>query len=577
MTLSCQRMRAICAAAAISVLFGCSDGGGRVRPKVVPSASPSPSVVVVSPAPAPAPFLELSVIGTSDLHGRITTLPRLGGFLTLLRATRPVLLVDGGDMFQGTLESNGVEGEVVVAAYRGLGYDAVAIGNHEFDYGPVGPAAVARAGEDAQGALRARAAQAKGAFPFLSANLRDASTGALPTWDNVAATRLVERGGLQVGIIGISTESTPRTTMAANFAGLAVAPLAEVVTTEAAALRARGAEVVVVTAHAGGKCGKLDASAPDDLGSCDQREEIFEVARALPAGAVDVIVGGHTHQGVAHKVNGIAIVQSFANGKAFGRVDLTWDRAGKRVSAVKIFPPQSVEDESYQGVQVVPEAAIEKIITPAVEAAAARRGEPLGVTLEGPLKRDYDAESALGNLVATLMLEAGADADIAITNGGGLRADLPAGPLTYGAVYDAQPFDNRFARLTMTGRQLRALVKRNLSSTGGILSLAGVTVEAVCVRAKLEVTLLREAKGKKKKATPIADGDSLQILTSDFLATGGDDFGKADKVVIDEAGEPLREAVVARLRARGGILRAAEWLTPARIKLPGKRPVRCKN
>jgi len=571
-------MRAICAAAAISILFGCSDGGGRVRPKVVPSASPSPSQASASPtpAPAPAPFLELSVIGTSDLHGRITTLPRLGGFLTLLRAVRPVLLVDGGDMFQGTLESNGVEGEVVVAAYRGLGYDAVAIGNHEFDYGPVGPAAVAKAGQDAQGALRARAAQAKGAFPFLSANLRDATTGALPAWDNVAATRLVERGGLQVGIIGLSTESTPRTTMAANFAGLAVAPLAEVITTEAAALRTRGAQVVVVTAHAGGKCGKLDATAPDDLGSCDEREEIFEVARALPAGAVDVIVGGHTHQGVAHRVNGIAIVQSFANGKAFGRVDLTWDRAGKQLSAVKIFPPQSVEDESYLGLQVVPDAAIEKVITPAVEAAAARRGEPLGVTLEGPLKRDYDAESALGNLIATLMLEAGADADIAITNGGGLRADLPAGPLTYGALYDAQPFDNRFARLTMTGRQLRALVKRNLGSTGGVLSLAGVTVEAVCVRAKLEVTLLRAAKGKKK-AAPIADGDSLQILTSDFLATGGDDFGKADKAVIDEAGEPLREAVVARLRARGGTLRASEWLVPPRMVMPGKRPVRCKN
>ena len=87
------------------------------------------------------------------------------------------MLVDAGDMFQGTLESNLGEGAAVVRAYNLLGYDAAAVGNHEFDYGPVGPAPTPRApGDDARGALKARAAEAR--FPFLDANLADVASGA---------------------------------------------------------------------------------------------------------------------------------------------------------------------------------------------------------------------------------------------------------------------------------------------------------------------------------------------------------------------------------------------------------------
>ena len=95
------------------------------------------------------------------------------------------MLVDAGDMFQGTLESNMTEGAAVVRAYNALGYDAVAVGNHEFDFGPVGPAPSPRApGDDPRGALKARAAEAH--FPFLAANLVDDATGAPPAWPNVA-------------------------------------------------------------------------------------------------------------------------------------------------------------------------------------------------------------------------------------------------------------------------------------------------------------------------------------------------------------------------------------------------------
>ena len=137
-------------------------------------------------APGRDPLVTISIVGTNDLHGHIEALPRLGGYIANLRRARArdgggVVLLDAGDMFQGTLESNMNEGAAVVRAYNALKYDAAAIGNHEFDFGPVGPATAPRApGDDPRGALKARAAEAQ--FPFLAANLVDAATGALPAW-----------------------------------------------------------------------------------------------------------------------------------------------------------------------------------------------------------------------------------------------------------------------------------------------------------------------------------------------------------------------------------------------------------
>ncbi|MBK8713763.1 MAG: metallophosphatase [Deltaproteobacteria bacterium] len=344
-----------------------------------PSAPAEPEhPTPVAPAPAPTP-ITLSIVGTNDLHGHIEALPWLGGYLANLRHARAddgaVVVLDGGDMFQGTIASNLEEGAPVVAAYRALGYDAVAIGNHEFDYGPVGPAATAKtAQDDPRGALRARIEEA--GFAFLSANITTVDGGPAPLG---LPSTLLERAGVRIGVIGATTESTPHTTLAANVADLRFTPLADAIAREATALRGRGAAVVVVAAHAGGKCTAFEDAAA--LASCERDEEIMHVADALAPGLVDVIVAGHTHQAMAHRVNGIAIIESYANGSAFGRVDLVVD-AG-RVESVTIHPPQRIcrggegpaacEPAPYEGREVAPDPRVAQAIAPAMTAAEALR------------------------------------------------------------------------------------------------------------------------------------------------------------------------------------------------------------
>ncbi|MBZ5712203.1 bifunctional metallophosphatase/5'-nucleotidase [Nannocystis pusilla] len=545
--------------------------------------------------PPPAgEHVTLTIIGTSDLHGHLRALPLLATHLAALRRERAaegggVVLVDAGDMFQGTLESNLVEGASVVDAYAALGYDAVAVGNHEFDFGPVGPRATAATpfgeGEaDPRGALQARIRQAP--YPFLAANLRRKGSDE-PAGIGVPST-LIERAGVKVGIVGVTTEGTPHTTIAGNITDLEVAPLADTIAAEAASLRARGAAVVVVAAHAGGRCTAF--ADPDDLASCEPDHEIMAVARALPPGAVDVIVAGHTHQAMAHRVGGVAIVQSYALGAAFGRVDLVIDKTSGHVVSNMVHaprklcagagadpddPPAVCDARDDAGAPLVADATLAAVVAPALAAADAVRERPLGPTVAAAFVARHRAENPLGNLFVDLMLRARPDVDAAIINGGGLRADLPAGPLRYGALYESFPFDNRFARVRLKAGDFAAMIAGSLGG-GAFFSLGGLEAVAACDGADLGVTLF-------KAGVPLAADREIVVLASDFLATGGDrafaglqERGLA--TVTLEEDPPLREALAAELEEMGPVaLAPIEFHDPSRPRLraPGDPPVRC--
>lgn len=303
---------------------------------------------------------------------------------------------------------------------------------------------------------------------------------------------------------------------------------------------------------------------------------------ALPAGMVDVIVAGHTHAAMAHRVGEVAVIESYSSGRAFGRVDLRINPSGV-VTAKTIQQPRDlcVDAEAatctttdYEGHPVTPSAEVAALIAPALTTASELSNKSLGVTLTTEVPRSYDKESAQGNLFADLMRAATPGADLALTNGGGLRADLPAGPLTYGGLYNAMPFDNRFAKVTLTGAHVRRMISNNLQTGSGIFSWSGLRVTATCTNGSLEV-FIRDERGK-----PITDDRKLVLATSDFLASGGDGvIGRlklpAGSVV--ESDTIIRDAVAAQLVARGGKIAAGDVYDPdqPRLVYPPPRPVKC--
>jgi len=549
----------------------------------------------------------LSLVGTTDLHGQVFArdgrggLALLGGYLANLRAARAadggaVLLFDSGDTYLDGIESNLSEGAIVIDAYNALGYTAAAIGNHDFEFGAVDSRRF-EAGADKRGAIKARAAQAR--FPLLAANLLE--DGRPVEWPNVRRSILVDAAGVKVGVIGVMTRDALSMTLASNVVGLQVTALAVALETEASRLREEGAALVVVASHAGGYCGRFDV--PADLGSCDDTSEMFDVVRALPRGLVDVVFAGHTHAAVAHEVNGVAIVQAYSWGRAFSRVDVVIDRpAGSdgaissvlpqaaspkpqapSVAAVHIFPPREVcaredaqgrcaADETagaqahYEGRPVLPDAAVETAMAPALARVRALQATPLGPVLETPLHRGSGTEeSALANLFADAIREVAPGTDVAIgqaSGPGGLRVGLPAGPATMGTLYETFPFDNIVVRRTLTGAELRQVLTAQLRRPrwgGRALGVSGLHVRLACSDGGYDVDVAH-ASGR-----PVRDEERLVVAMTDFLAARTAAIAPAAGT--PHAGEPqvqMVDAVARWMRARGGRLSAAQFADPER-------------
>jgi len=531
----------------------------------------------------------ITVMGTNDVHGELVARENRGGMTTFsgyVAAVRDVrsadgamLLVDAGDMWQGTLESNLNEGYAVVEAYNAMGYAASTVGNHEFDFGPLGPKSIPESDEDnPQGALRVRAGDAD--FPLLASNLIDAETGEMVAWDNVQASTNVERAGVQIGIIGVLTESTPATTIAANTRGIRIAPLADAIETQARLLRENGAALIVVVAHAGSRC--LEFDDPFDTSSCEMSGEIMRVANALPAGLVDHIVGGHMHQGIAHYVNGIAVTASYSNTRAFSRVDFTIDRRSGEVEESRIYPPQEIcvmeseEPCEYEGRPVVPMPEVVAIAERAQDVAARRQVEKLGVYLETPMTLNSRPESILGNLMTDAVLEMN-DADISIHNVyGGIRAELPEGELTYGNVFRMFPFDNRIAIVEMSGRDVRRIMEKQAHSANRPAGFSGMRVFVSCNADQMSIRMVRQ------DGSEIPDDDALRVVANDFLLLGGDGIFVP---VTPEGGFAMpygtpmvRDTLVHWFKERGGRMHADDFFDPENLRWnrPDPMPPDCR-
>jgi len=500
--------------------------------------------------------LRITIVGTNDLHGWVMgqkeRFPRgeirYGGvatfasYLQVLRADNPdgVVLVDAGDLFQGTLMSNLTEGGVVIEALNQLNYDAAAIGNHEFDYGPVGPiSAATQATMDPFGALKARISQAK--FPLLSTNIYETATGFRPTWLPSDGTVIVQRHGLKIGIVGLTTPQTPTVTLPINVQTLKFRPLASEALAAATRLREKGVDLVVGVVHAGGKCG--DCSNMHDVSSCDvDAGEVFEMMKGLPEGTLDAVVAGHTHAQIAHMVNGTPVVESWALGKYFGLIEISVDPQTRKIipsrtqifSGIEICETWDIDTKScdprklrpradevtpvsakFRGQLIRQDQTVLQAMQPSEQAVAELQQKDLGLTVPTQLGRVYEGEGELGDFLAD-SLRAMSKTDVALMNPGGLRADLKAGPLTYGTVYEVIPFDNAVAVRDLTGEQLERLLLAAFGSKKGVFQVSGIEVKlSRCV----VPDRLRgfTVGGKKWEATK-----KYKVALPDFLARGGD-------------------------------------------------------
>ncbi len=518
----------------------------------------TPQGPVPPPAGEGAP-IRLSLVGTNDVHGWVMSqvekfpagdirhggVASLAAHLKVLREDNPggVVLVDAGDLFQGTLLSNVTEGQVVIDAFNRLGYDAAAIGNHEFDYGPLGPVSATQPGMDAFGALKARIAQAK--FPLLSVNIYEADTGLRPSWLPGDGSIIVERRGVKVGLFGLTTPQTPTVTLPINVATLKFGRLAPEALTAARRLREHGADLVIAVVHAGGKCGRCDE--PHDLTSCDtDAGEIFEMMKGLPDGTLDAVIAGHTHAQIGHFVGGTPVMESWALGRYFGLVELYVDPATKKVlkdqtrihSGIPVCETMDKETKScdlralrpkaaevkpvpatFRGYPVPPDATVASALEPARQRIAELQEKDLGLSVPQTLGRHYEDESTLGSFLAD-SLRGLAKADVALINPGGLRADLKTGRLKYGGVYEVIPFDNQIATLDLNGEQLERLLKAAFGSKKGVFQLSG-----------LEVKLGRCPAPDRLKEVTLPGGKKLdphgtyRVALPDFLARGGDGLG----------------------------------------------------
>lgn len=472
-------------------------------------------------APAPA-GTRLRVLSTNDFHGHleVDTPGWAGGrpvggsaaISALFRAERagfggPTLVVDAGDVMQGTPISGLTHGRTTVAIYNAMGYDAVAFGNHEYDW--------------TVDTLRVRVAQAT--YPWLSANTFVADGDTLPAW--VEPITVVQTGDVSVGIIGLTTEETPTETRPSNVRQLEFRSLSATIDHWVPLLRDRGVDFVVVLAHEGGEC---DAAGEYCTG------KLLDAARRVTQ-RPDLIVGGHTHRVVNTIVNGIPIVEAGSNGTRYSVTDLWRGPDGVAHAWVRDVPTAWAD-------LVPPDTAIAATV-----ARFAREIEPLVARpvarLAEPLERGR-GEYALGRLIADAQRWA-TGAQVAIMNNGGIRTALEAGTVTWGDLNQLQPFANTLVRLRLTGTQLRAALEHTVAGDHPIAQVSGIRIWYDPAREPGNRVVTAEL----DNGEPLRDDAVYAVTVNNFMAEGGDGFAVlTDAIVQNDTGMIDLDALVDYLR-----------------------------
>lgn len=456
--------------------------------------------------------ITLTILHTNDTHANIQPCmatcnnQNLGGVARRYTAIQQVkaeggnvLVVDAGDPFQGTLFFNYWQGQEASHFMNALGYQAMAIGNHEFDSGPP---ALARFITDAD-------------FPVLSANI-DASAQVSLT-GLIEPYTIIEMGGEQIGVFGLTTEDT--TFISSPGPDVTFADVTATAQATVAALQGMGINKIVALTHIG--------YTPD-------------LALAAAVSGIDVIVGGHSHtplgtmpgaQGdyptVVNSPAGepVLVVSAWEWGKYLGRLDVTFDAMGVV--------------ESYNGAPILIDASIpedpaiaadvDTFYAPVQQLANTVIGET-ELLLDGNRPVVRSRESNLGNLICDAMLwkTTGAGSQICITNGGGIRAPINAGDITVGNVLTVLPFGNQIATLGLTGADVIAALENGVSrwenTDGRFPQVGGMRYSFDPQRPAGSRILSAEIMGADESFSPIDPAAVYTVVTNDFMRRGGDGY-----------------------------------------------------
>jgi 5'-nucleotidase/UDP-sugar diphosphatase len=405
----------------------------------------------------------VTILHTNDIHSRVESINKydstcrssdeaegkcFGGMARIKTAMdqmrssmqgQNVLVLDAGDPFQGSLFYTTYKGAAEAEFMEDIGYDAMAVGNHEFDDGP-------QALADFIDAV---------SFPVISGNL-DLSAEPLLS-DRVQDHLVLTVGGEKIGIISALATDTVDTSSPGD--NVVFQDEIEALSADVAALEAMGVNKIIALTHVG---------LPKDL----------EIAAAVAG--IDAVIGGHSHSNMGDAypmmVDGTAVAQAYAYSKFIGNLTLTFDDSGNLTDAsgTPLLLDASIAPDADMAARIAEMGApIEEMKTRIVASAAA--------AIEGDRSVCRVMECEMGNLVADAMLDRVADQgfEIAIQNGGGLRASISGGDVTMGDVLTVLPFQNTLATFQVTGATVVAALENGVSQMeevkGRFPQVAGMT------------------------------------------------------------------------------------------------------